>query len=138
MWSVHHVIPAAPSSSHFPPAPVWVLHGVTSLLPSFCTDLGVCRVLPLTYSFSAVAVVQVFSPLLNYVTPEALPLLLMGSALASGGSTLEPAATGPVGLGGSFCQLLRSHLCTTPCYQSLATQTRCTCGVLQITNTEVS
>jgi len=49
---------------------------------------------------------QFFPPLLSYVIPEVLPLSLMGSALASGGSVLELAGTGSVGHGGSFWQLL--------------------------------
>jgi len=47
-----------------------------------------------------------FPTLLNYVIPEALPASLMGSALASSGSVLEPADTGFVGHRGSFWQLL--------------------------------
>ena len=46
--------------------------------------------------------VLVFSPLLKYVIPEALPPSLMSSALASGGSVLEPAGIGSVGHRGSF------------------------------------
>jgi len=38
------------------------------------------------------AAAQGFFPLPKYVIPEALPWLLMGSALASGGSVLEPVA----------------------------------------------
>jgi len=45
-------------------------------------------------------------PLLKYVIPEVLPPSLMGSALASGGSILEPAGTGSVRFGGSLQQLL--------------------------------
>ena len=51
----------------------------------------------------------------------------MGSALASGGSILEPAGTGSVRHGGSFWQLLtESHPCTPhhPPYQNLAMQTQ--------------
>ena len=51
---------------------------------------------------SPAAVVEVFSPLLKSVIPAVLPLSLMGSALASGGSVLEPAGIGSVGHGGSF------------------------------------
>jgi len=48
-----------------------------------------------------------FLPLLKYVIAEVLPpLLLIGLALASGGSILEPAGTGFTIHGGSFLQLL--------------------------------
>jgi len=48
-----------------------------------------------------------FLPFLQHVTTEALPLLLMGLALASGGSVLEPAALALSDVGeasGSFSQ----------------------------------
>jgi len=76
--------------------------------PSFSTDLGVCRAVSLTSShFSLLTAIpqQVF-PLLKYVIIEALPPSLMRSALASGGSVLEPAGTGSIRHGGSFWQLL--------------------------------
>jgi len=61
---------------------------------SCCTDLGVCRVVSLTYSHSSLLLQLLlhsdFFPLLNSVIPEVLPLLLVGSALASGGSVLDP------------------------------------------------
>jgi len=47
-----------------------------------------------------------FFPLLNYVIPKVLPPLLMGSALPSDRSLLEPAGTGSIGHRGSFQQLL--------------------------------
>jgi len=47
-----------------------------------------------------------FFHLLKYVIPEALPPSLIGSALASGGSVLEPAGTGCIRHGGSFSHLL--------------------------------
>jgi len=50
-------------------------------------------------------------PLLNYVIIEALAPSLIGLALASGGSVLEPAGTGFIGHRGSFSQLLTE---TTP------------------------
>jgi len=77
--------------------------------PSLFTDLGVCRVASLISSHSSVTL-QIwlgFFSLLNYVIPEALPLSLMGSALASDGSVLEPAGIGSIGHGeasGSFSQ----------------------------------
>ena len=43
-----------------------------------------------------------FLPLLKCVIPEALPLSLIGLALASGGSILEPAGTGFIKHGESF------------------------------------
>jgi len=77
---------------------------------SFFTDLGVCRVVSLTSSHSslltAVSPLSFFLCFLKYLIPEALPLLLIGLALASGGSVLEPAGTGFMGPGGSFSQLL--------------------------------
>jgi len=74
----------------------------TTCSPSFFTDLGVCRVVSLTKSHSFLWL-QI--PHLKYVLTEALPLSLMGSALASGGSVLELAGIGSVGHGdmrGSF------------------------------------
>ena len=60
---------------------------------SFFTDLGVCRVVSLTSSHSSLstAVPQKVFPHLKCVITEALPLSLMGSALANGGSIREPA-----------------------------------------------
>ncbi|KAM9591174.1 uncharacterized protein ACIBXB_006073 [Morphnus guianensis] len=83
--------------------------------PSF-TDLGVCRVVSLTYSHSSLpaAVAQHFFPLLKNVITEALPLLLIGSALASGGSVLELADIGFVRHRGSFQQLLIEATPVTP------------------------
>jgi len=43
---------------------------------------------------------------LNYFIPEVLPPSLMGSALASDGSVLEPAGVGSIRYGGCFQQLL--------------------------------
>jgi len=76
--------------------------------PSFFTDLGVCRVVSLTLSHSSLltALLPQFFPLLKYVITEALPLSLIGLALTSGGSVLEPAGTGFITHGGacSFSQ----------------------------------
>jgi len=47
-----------------------------------------------------------FLPLLKYVITEVLPPSLMGLALASGKSVLEPAGTGSIKQGGIFSQLL--------------------------------
>jgi len=53
-------------------------------------------------SFSKMLLFTVFFPLLNYIITEALPLLLIGSFLASGVSILEPAGTGSTRHRGSF------------------------------------
>jgi len=62
--------------------------------------------------------------LLNYVIPEALPPLLMGLALASGGSILEPTGTGSVRHGGSFWELLTEATPVAPPLPKPCTQTR--------------
>jgi len=60
--------------------------------PLFCTGLGVCRVVSLTCSHSSLlAVVPQLLPFLKYVITEALPVSLVGSALAIRGSVSEPA-----------------------------------------------
>jgi len=78
------------------------------LPPSFFTDLGVCRVvsLPLSHSslYTAVSPPSFFLPFLKCVITEVLPPSLIGLALASGGSILEPAGTGFIRHGGSFLQ----------------------------------
>jgi len=60
--------------------------------PSFFTGLGVCKVFSLTSSHSSLWLQLLLRsslfPLLNYVIPEALPPLLMGSALVGSGSIL--------------------------------------------------
>ena len=75
---------------------------------SLFIDLGVCRILSVMYYMYChsslllqKALMCVFS-LLKYVSPEALPPLLMRSALASSGSVLEPAGTGSIGQRRSF------------------------------------
>jgi len=77
--------------------------------PSFFTDLGVCRVVSLTSShsslFTAISPPSFFFlPFLKYVIPEVLPPSLMGLAVASGGSVLEPAGAGCIRHRGSFSQ----------------------------------
>ncbi|KAM9591150.1 uncharacterized protein ACIBXB_006064 isoform 2-T2 [Morphnus guianensis] len=57
---------------------------------------------------------QLFFFLLEYVITEALPLSLIGSALASGRSVSEPAGIGSVGHRGSFQQLLTEATPVTP------------------------
>jgi len=78
--------------------------------PLFFTDFGVCRVVSFTSSHSslltAISPRVFFLPLLNYVIPEALPLSLIGLALASSESISEPTGTHFIRHGGSFSQLL--------------------------------
>lgn len=78
--------------------------------PSFFADPGVYTVVSFTY-FTSFSSYTVFLPFLKYVVTELLPLLLIGSALASSRSFLEMAGIGSVRHGG---QLLassdRSHL----------------------------
>jgi len=95
--------------------------------PSFFSDLGVCRVPSLTCSHSSlsIAVPQQVFPLLNYVTPDALPPSLMGLSMASSGSILELPGIGSIGHRGSFSQLLTQATPVAPsCYQNLAMQTQ--------------
>jgi len=77
--------------------------------PSFFTDLGVCRVVSHFISLLSnchLTAVLFFLPLLKSVITEVLPLSLIGLALASCESILEPAGTGFIRHGGSFSQLL--------------------------------
>ena len=97
--------PASPWSSPWA-AGESLLWCLKHLLPLILHCFGVCRVASLTYSHSCVTL-HFFSLLLKYVIPEALPPSLMGSALASSGSILEPAGIGSIGHGeasGSFSQ----------------------------------
>ena len=55
---------------------------------------------------ATIAVRQGFFALLKYIIPEELPLSLMGLALASGGSVLEPVGVGSIGHRGNLRQLL--------------------------------
>ena len=65
--------------------------------PSFFTDLGMCRVVSVTYDHSSLpAVVQQLFPLFKCIITEALPTSLIGSALASAGSVLKPIETSSV------------------------------------------
>jgi len=76
--------------------------------PCFFTDLVVCRFVSFTSSnsslFAAVSL-QFLLPLLKYVVTEVPPPLLIGLALLSGGSVLEPAGTSFIRHGASFWQL---------------------------------
>jgi len=78
--------------------------------PSFFTDLGFCRVISFTLSHSflstAVSLQVFFLLILKYVITEVLPSLLIGLAMGSGGSILEPSGTVFIRHGGSFFQLL--------------------------------
>jgi len=76
--------------AHFPPP---------SLLTLVSAELFVSFSL---ISPAAMAAMQQLFLLLKYVTTDVLSLLLMGLALASGGSILEPAGVGSVGHWGSF------------------------------------
>ncbi|KAM9639019.1 uncharacterized protein ACIBXB_013710 [Morphnus guianensis] len=85
---------------------------------SFFTDLGVCRVVSLTCShfslrLAFLCVLELFF-LLKYVIPEALPLSLIGSAVAGGRSILEPAGMGSLEHRGSFQHLLTEATPVTP------------------------
>ena len=72
-------------------------------------------------------------PFLKYVILEVLPLWLMGSALASSGSVLEPTGIDFIGHGGSFQQLLTEAMPMPPHrYQNLATQTQYICEAQSI------
>lgn len=78
------------------------------LLPSFFTDLGVCRdvshiLIPL--SSSCVEIGWGLLPLLKFIIPK-VPSLLLGLASDSDGSGLEQAGISSVRHGGSFGQLL--------------------------------
>lgn len=86
------------SGSWSPPAPPLSLT-LVSLQTCFSHIFSLLSV------FSFALTQQVF-PLLKYVIPEVLPLLLMSLALASGLSILELLGIGRVGHGGSFCHLL--------------------------------
>lgn len=65
-----------------------------------------------------------FPQLLQYIIPETRPLLVMGSAFASG-SVLELA--GSVGQEGNFYQLVTEATLQTHCCQIIARQTYCMC-----------
>jgi len=84
--------------------------GISSSCSRSFPYLGVCRVVSFTPSHSplltGVLTAVLFLPLLKYVITEAPPPSLIGLALASGGSVLEPAGTGFIRHGGSFSQLL--------------------------------
>jgi len=92
---------------------------------SLFTDLGVCRIVSLTSSYSSLypAVPQQLFRLLKYIITEALPLSLIGTSLGQWRSILEPAAIDSIRHGGSFSQLLTEAIPIAPRYQNLAMQT---------------
>lgn len=85
--------PALPSPMTLVPARLLLSHSLTPL--SLCNGAG-------------------YLLLLNSVIPEALPLSLLGSALASGGSVLEPAGIGSLRHGESFWQILTKETPVAP------------------------
>ena len=90
-----------------PPSPSALALGAAELLLS-------CILTPLSHA-------AVLFPLLKYFIPEVLPLSLMGSALATGRSVLEPVALAPSEVGeasGSFSQKppLQPPLLPKPCH----------------------
>ena len=92
-----------------------LLQRLEHLLPSFCTDPGLCRAAPLTAAFL---------PFLKYLITEAAPALLNGSALASWRSVwswLETALSDMIQLIRLTQLLLSSHRATpaAPCSQNL-------------------
>lgn len=74
-------------------------------LPSFI-DLGVCRTVSLIFTPLWPELLLHSPPLLKHLIPEKLPPLLMGSALASRGSVLEPGGLGSIRHRRSFSQLV--------------------------------
>ncbi|XP_074683769.1 LYR motif-containing protein 4 isoform X1 [Strix aluco] len=109
---LHHVPPQAAGAQ---PAPLWSSPWAAGESVLWCLEHLLLLLLHrpwrpqscFSHIFSiffpaAIAGAQQFFPLLKYVIPEVLPPLLMGSALASDGSVLEPAGIGSVGHGGRF------------------------------------
>ena len=73
--------------------------------PPSALALVVCRAVALPHTLAALPRLLLcsrFFPFLKYVIPEVLPPSLMGLALVSGESVLEPAGIGFIGHGGSF------------------------------------
>ncbi|KAM9647659.1 uncharacterized protein ACIBXB_011011 [Morphnus guianensis] len=92
----------APGASPPPPSSLTLVSAGLFLL-HVLTPLSGCRI-PLSQLFF----------LLKNVIPEALPLSLIGSALASSGSVSEPAGMGSLKHRGSFQQLLTEAAPVTP------------------------
>ncbi|XP_051634094.1 uncharacterized protein LOC127466819 [Manacus candei] len=133
-WASHGVT----ASFRHPPAPArappWAAgaqllhhglhHGLQGLssgawstsCPSFCTDLGVCLVPMFSLCSSPAGILSVPQPsILKYVITEALLLLLVGLALASGRkSILESAGIGSTGQEKLLAVSNRSHPCRPP------------------------
>ncbi|KAJ7408733.1 hypothetical protein BTVI_58639 [Pitangus sulphuratus] len=94
--------------------------------PSFCTDLGVYLVVPMFSLCSSLAGILSarYLSVLKYVFTEALPLFLIGLALASGRKpVLEPAGIGSSKQGKLLAASNRSHPCRPPRCQNPATET---------------
>lgn len=102
---LEHILPLL---IHWP----WCLQGCCSHRFSPCSSLD------------AIAAAQQLLFLLKSVIPEVPPLLLMGPALASSTSILEPAAIGSTEHRGSFWKLFTEATTVVPCYQNLATPTQ--------------
>jgi len=100
---------SAPASQACPPAP--------SSLTLVSAELFLSHLLT---PLSRLPFYHSFFPLLKYVIAEVLPPLLIGLALASGGSVLALAGTGFIRDGGSFSQKPPLY---PPHYPNLATQT---------------
>jgi len=102
--------PASPWSSSCAVRENSLLQNLKHLLlpPSSLTLVSAVVSLTLSHSSlsTAVSLQFFFLPLLKYVITEALPPSLIGLALASGRSILEPAGTGFIRHGGRFLQLL--------------------------------
>ena len=92
-------------------APLWTSMGCrgTAYLPlphrPLCLQSCCSHIFSLLSACSCCCAANFF-PLLKYVIPEALPPLLVGLAMASSGSVLEPAGIGSVGHRRIFPQLL--------------------------------
>jgi len=99
LWCFEHLLPP-PSSLILVSAELFLSHSLTPLS---------------SRSFSCIF----FLPLLKYVFPDVLPPLLIGLALGSGGSILQPASTDFIRHEGSFSQLLTEAIAPSlpkPCH----------------------
>ncbi|KAK4828719.1 LOW QUALITY PROTEIN: hypothetical protein QYF61_000557 [Mycteria americana] len=81
---------------------------------SSLTLVSAGQFLTCSHSSLPAAVAQQFLPFLKYVVTEVLPPLLIGSALGSGGSVLEPADTGCLTRAQLLVSSHRSHPCSPP------------------------
>jgi len=104
-----------------------LLRHLEHLLPSFCTDLGLCRVVPLIYSHSslpAAVVLQFFHPFLNLLSQRHCHRRWWARPWPAAGLSWSWLALASLDTGGSFWQLLTEATPAAPCYQNLATQTQ--------------